>query len=32
MAHNTLFAYPYFNNKFEINTDASDFQLRAVVS
>ena len=26
-AHNTLLAYPYFNEEFRIHTDARDFKL-----
>ena len=31
MAYNILLAYPDFNNQFEVYTDASDFQLGAVM-
>ena len=31
IAKETLFAYPDFNKKFTIHTDASDFQLGAVI-
>jgi hypothetical protein len=32
IARDTLLAYPDFNKKFTIHTDASDFQLGAVIS
>ena len=32
MAKETLLAYPDFSKKFEIHTDASDYQLGAVIS
>ena len=32
IAQETLLAYPHFNKKFTIHTDASDFQLGAVIS
>ena len=32
VAHNTLLTYPCFNEKFKIHTDASVFQLGAVIS
>ena len=32
IAQETLLAYPNFNKKFTIHTDASDFQLGAVIS
>ena len=32
VAHNTLLTYPYFNETFKIHTDASVFQLGAVIS
>ena len=32
MARNTLLAYMDFNGEFKIQTDASKFQLRAVIS
>eukprot|EP00957_Ditylum_brightwellii_P002945 224965-Ditylum_brightwellii.AAC.1 len=32
VSQETLLAYPYFNIPFEIHTDASDTQLRAVIS
>ena len=31
MAHNTLLTYTYFNEQFKIHTDASNFQLWAVI-
>ena len=31
VAYNILLAYPDFNNQFEVYTDASDFQLGAVI-
>ena len=31
VAHNTLLAYPDFNKRFYIHTDASDYQLGAVI-
>ena len=32
VAHNTLLAYPYFNKRLDIQTDASNHQLGAVIS
>ena len=32
VAHNTLSTYPYFNETFQIHTDASAFQLGAFIS
>ena len=32
MAHDILLAYPYFNEEFKIHTNASGFQLGAVIS
>ena len=32
MAHNTLLTYPDFNETFKIHTNASAFQLGAVIS
>ena len=32
MAHDTLLEYTYFNKRFDIHTDVSDFQLGAVIS
>ena len=32
VAHDTLLAYPYFNKLFIIHTEASDYQLGAVIS
>ena len=32
MACNTLFDYPYFNNEFNVHTNAIDFELGAVIS
>ena len=32
VAHNTLLAYPDFNNFFDIHTDDSDYKLGAVIS
>ena len=31
VAHDTLSAYPYFNEEFKIHTDASNFQLGVVI-
>ena len=31
VAHNTLFSYPDFNEKFDIHTDASDYQIGDVI-
>ena len=31
-AHDTLWAYTYFNEEFRIHTDARDFQLGEVIS
>ena len=32
VARDTLLIYPYFNEEFKVHTDASDFQLGAVIS
>ena len=32
VSHNTLLAYPYLNKRFDIHTDASDYQLGSVIS
>ena len=32
VTHDTLLTYPYFNETFKIHTDASTFQLVAVIS
>ena len=31
ISHDTLLAYPYFNKRFDIHTDPSDYQLGAVI-
>ena len=31
VAHDTLLSYPYFNKKIDIHTDASDYQIGAVI-
>ena len=31
VSHNTLIAYQYFNKRFDIHTDASDYQFGAVI-
>ena len=31
VTHDTLLAYPDFNKRFDINTDANDYQLGAVI-